>query len=77
MKGRIIFVGESTGDENVNLYMRGVKEGYNGELLDASDLLDILEVFGEDCLRAYLAGVLEGEEDAAEVEEDLFEEDGE
>jgi hypothetical protein len=27
--------------------MRGVKEGYNGELLDASDLLDILDVFGE------------------------------
>ena len=70
MTGRILSVGGSTGDENANLYMRGVKEGYNGELLDASDLLDILDVFGEDGLRAYLAGVLEGEEDAAEDEED-------
>ena len=69
-------MGESTGDENAKLYMRGVKEGYNGELLDASDLLDILDVFGADGLRAYLAGVLEGEEDAAEDEEYLLEEDG-
>jgi len=36
--------------------------------------LDILDVFGADGLRAYLAGVLEGEEDAAEDEEDLLEE---
>jgi hypothetical protein len=76
MTGRILSVGESTGDENAKLYMRGVNEGYNSELLDASDLLDILDVFGEDGLRAYLAGVLEGEEDAAEDEEDLLEEDG-
>ena len=34
-------------------------------------------MFGEDGLRAYLAGVLEGEEDAAEDEEDLLEEDEE
>jgi hypothetical protein len=71
-------VGESTGDENANLYMRGVSEGYNGELLDASDLVDILEVFGEDGLRSYLAGILEGVEDAAEDEADeatLIEED--
>jgi hypothetical protein len=68
-------VGESTGDENAKLYMRGVKEGYSGELLDASDLLDILDVFGEDGLRSYLAGVLEGEEDAAEDEADPLEEE--
>ncbi len=55
--------------------MRGVNEGYNGELLDASDLLDILDVFGEDGLRAYLVGVLEGEEDANEDEADLLEEE--
>jgi len=73
----MLCVGESTGEENAKLYMRGVKEGYNGELLDASDLLDILDVFGEDGLRAYLAGVLEGEEDANEDEEDLLEEDEE
>ena len=68
-------MGESTGDENAKLYIRGVNEGYNGELLDASDLLDILDVFGENGLRSYLAGVLEGEEDAAEDEEDLPEEE--
>ena len=70
----------SSGEENANLYVRGVKEGYNGELLDASDLLDILDVFGEDGLRSYLAGILEGEEDAAEDEADeetILEEDEE
>ena len=55
--------------------MRGVNEGYNGELLDASDLLDILDVFGEDGLRAYLSGILEGEEDANEDEANLREEE--
>ncbi len=68
---------ESTGDENAKLYMRGVNEGYDGEFLDASALLDILDVFGEDGLRSYLAGILEGEEDAAEDEADLLEEDEE
>ena len=68
-------MGESTGDENAKLFMRGVNEGYNGEFLDASDLLDILDVFGEDGLRSYLAGVLEGEEDANEDEADLLEEE--
>ena len=57
--------------------MRGVNEGYNGELLNASGLLDILEVFGEDGLRSYLTGILEGEEDANEDEADLLEEDEE
>jgi hypothetical protein len=70
-------VSESTGDENARLYMRGVNEGYNGELLEASDLLDILDVFGEDGLRSYLAGVLEGEENANQDEAHLLEEDEE
>lgn len=48
--------------------MRGVSEGHDGEFLDASDLLDLLDVFGEDGLRVYLVGFLEGEEDAAEEE---------
>ena len=61
-------MGESTGDENANLYMRGVNEGRSGDLLEASNLLDILDVFGEDGLRSYLMGILEGEEDAAEDE---------
>jgi len=66
---------ESTGDENSNLYMRGVKEGRSGELLEATDLLDVLEVFGEDGMRSYLMGIIEGQEDAAEDEEDLFEDE--
>ena len=41
-------MGESTSEENSNLYIRGVNEGRSGDLLEASDLLDILEVFGED-----------------------------
>jgi hypothetical protein len=63
-------MGESTGDENANLYMRGVNEGLSGDLLEASDLLDILEVFGEDGIRSYLMGIIEGQEDAAEDEQD-------
>jgi hypothetical protein len=43
----------------------------------ASDLLDILEVFGEDGMRSYLMGVVEGEEDAADDEEDLLEDSDE
>ena len=70
-------MGESTGEENSNLYMRGVNEGRSGELLEASELLEILEVFGEDGLRSYLVGILEGQEDAAEDEENLLEESDE
>jgi hypothetical protein len=46
-------------------------------LLEASELLDILEVFGEDGMRSYLLGIIEGQEDAAEDEEGLPEEDEE
>jgi len=63
-------MGESSGDENANLYIRGMNEGRSGELLGASELLDILEVFGEDGMRSYLMGVVEGEEDATEDEQD-------
>ena len=78
MAGTLLSMGESTGDENAKLYMRGANEGYNGELLDASELLDILDVFGQDGLRSYLTGILEGEEDASEDiadEETIFEPD--
>jgi hypothetical protein len=61
-------MGRSTGDEHANLYTRGVNEGYEGKPLEAQDLLDVLDVFGEDGLRIYLIGVLEGEDDAAEDE---------
>jgi hypothetical protein len=70
-------MGESTGEENANLYMRGVNEGRSGDLLETSELLEILEVFGEDGLRSYLVGILEGQEDAAEDEENLLEDSDE
>jgi hypothetical protein len=70
-------MGESTGEENANLYMRGVNEGRSGDLLEASELLEILEVFGDDGLRSYLVGILEGQEDAGEDEEDLLEDSNE
>ena len=73
-KGTLPHMGESTGDENANLYIRGVNEGRSGDLLEAFDLLDILEVFGEDSVRSYLMGVIEGEADATE-EEDKDDED--
>jgi hypothetical protein len=70
------------GKELTNLYMRGVQEGYDGELFgsQAEAMRDILDVFGEDGLRAYLMGVIEGEEDAREEEEETLaelESDGE
>ena len=64
------FVTESTGEENANLYNRGVGEGYSGELLDASELLELLDVFGEDGLRSYLVGYLEGVDEAIEEEDE-------
>jgi hypothetical protein len=66
-------MGESTSADNSNLYVRGVNEGRSGNLLEASELLEILEVFGDDGLRSYLVGILEGQEDAAE-DENLLEE---
>jgi hypothetical protein len=44
--------GASSGEENANLYARGVNEGRAGELLDGEELLTILDVFGEDGLRS-------------------------
>jgi hypothetical protein len=67
-------MGESAGVENTNLYLRGVKEGRSGDFLVASELLDILDVFGEDGLRSYLMGVIEGE---ADREDEVDGDDGE
>ena len=64
------FVAESTGEENANLYKRDVSEGSRGELLDASELLELLDVFGEDGARSYLVGYLEGVDDALEEEDE-------
>ncbi len=54
--------------ELADLYTRGVNEGYEGELsgVQAEAMRDILDVFGEDGLQAYLMGIIEGEEDAEE-----------
>jgi hypothetical protein len=64
------FVPESTGEENTNLYKRGVSEGTRSELLDASELLELLDVFGEDGARSYLVGYLEGVDDAMEEQDE-------
>ena len=64
--------GTSSGEENANLYMRGVNEGRGGEILDGEELLATLDVFGEGGLRSYVLGHLEGIADAME---DLEEED--
>jgi hypothetical protein len=53
-----------------NLYKRGVDEGRRGELIDASELLELLDVFGEDGVRSYLVGYLEGVDDAMEEEDE-------
>ena len=63
-------VAESTGEENANLYERSVNEGSRGELLDASELLELLDVFGEDGGRSYLVGCLECVDNAMEEEDE-------
>ena len=56
--------GGASGEENANLYVRGVDEGSRGEQPDPSTLIELLDVFGEDGLRSYLMGFAEGREDA-------------
>ena len=62
--------GEASGPENANLYIRGVNEGRVGDFLYAQELIDLLDVFGEEGLRSYLLGYLEGEADAEEDEQE-------
>ena len=64
----MLFVAESTGEENANLYVRSVREGSSGELLGGSELLELLGVFGEDGVRSILVGNLQGVDDALEEE---------
>jgi hypothetical protein len=64
------FLTGSTGEVNANLYKRGASEGSRGELLDASELLELLDVFGEDGMRSYLVGYLEGVDDAMEEQDE-------
>jgi hypothetical protein len=58
--------GSSSGQENANLYARGVTEGSAGKPLDGNALLEILDVFGVDGLRAYILGHIEASDDAKE-----------
>jgi hypothetical protein len=60
--------GRSSGDENANLYARGVNESRAGEILDGEALLEVLDVFGEDGVRSYLFGYVEGIVDIMEDE---------
>ncbi len=58
--------GGLSGEENANLYVRGVDEGSRGEQPDPSALIGLLDVFGEEGLRSYLMGFAESREDARE-----------
>ncbi len=66
-------MGGTFGEEHTNLYMRGVNEAASGMELDAQEVLDVLEVFGEDGVRWYLSGILEGIEDRVEQEIEEYE----
>ena len=63
----------TAGEEHANLYMRGVNEAASGAELDAQEILDVLEVFGEDGVRMYLLGFLEGIQDRTEEEIEEYE----
>ena len=60
--------GRSSGEENANLYTRGSNEARAGEILDGGALLEVLDVFGEDGIRSYLLGYVEGIIDIMEDE---------
>jgi len=60
--------GSSNGEENANLSTRGSKEARAGEILDGGALLEVLDVFGEDGVRSYLLGYVEGIVDIMEDE---------
>jgi hypothetical protein len=63
----------TAGEEHANLYMRGVNEAARGAELEAQEILDVLDVFGEDGVRMYLVGFLEGIEDRTEEEIEEYE----
>ena len=60
--------GRSNGEENANLYTRRSNEARAGEILDGGALLEVLDVFGEDGIRSYLLGYVEGIVDIMEDE---------
>jgi hypothetical protein len=63
----------TAGEEHANLYIRGVNEAASGAELDAQEILDVLDVFGEDGVRMYLVGFLEGIDDRTEEEIEEYE----
>jgi hypothetical protein len=63
----------TAGEEHANLYTRGVNEAASGAELGAQEILDVLDVFGEDGVRMYLVGFLEGTEDRADEEIEEYE----
>ena len=60
--------GRSSGEENANLYTRGVNEARAEEILDGGALLEVLDFFGEEGVRSYLLGYVEGIVDVMEDE---------
>ena len=64
---------EPTPEEYANLYIRGVNEAAAGVELEAQEVLDVLDVFGEDGMRWYLIGHLEGIKDREEAELEEYE----
>ena len=66
-------MGGTFGEEHTNLYMRGVNEAASGMELDAQEVLDVLDVLGEDGVRSYLMGILEGIEGRVEQEIEEYE----
>lgn len=63
-----------SGEEYKNLYLRGVNEALDYAELEAEEIIAVLDVFGEDGLRWYMIGVIEGIEDREEREAEAFEE---
>jgi len=61
-------MGRGENKEYANLYMRGFNEAVSGAELDGREVLDVLGVFGEDDVRWYLIGFLEGIEGRIEEE---------
>jgi hypothetical protein len=68
-----LVMSETSGEEHANLYMRGVNEAASGGELDAQEVLDVLEVFGEDVVRMYLVGFMEGIRDRTEEKIEEYE----
>ena len=64
---------ETDGEDHANLYIRGVNEATSGAELEAQEILDVLDVFGEDGVRMYLVGFSEGIEDRVEEEIEEYE----